>query len=105
MVPKKSRLPREGFRVRGYRTFTAPFFSLKVRKNQLEDNRIAVVVGKSVDKRAVRRNAVERQAKLLLLGVPACGVDAILTVFSKANDLSKSDFTVELEKLLKNMTS
>lgn len=101
MVPKKSRVPRDGFGSGGYRVLRNPYFSVKVKKNGSAANRVAVVVGKSVDKRAVRRNFWKRQAKAQLLKMPPSGTDFILTIYPKTNTLTKEQFTAEIKKLLK----
>jgi ribonuclease P protein component len=111
MVPKKSRIPRTGFESQGYRVLRSPYFSVKVKKNDLVSssaasavppaNRIAVVVGKSVDKRAVRRNFWKRQAKMQLLKLPPTGTDFILTIYPKTNTLTKEQFAAEIKKILK----
>jgi ribonuclease P protein component len=108
MIPQKSRLPRDGFRARGYRIFSTPYFSLKVKKNSLPTNRIGVIVGKSVDKRATQRNFWERQAKTQLLLAPTLasdaplgGKDLALMIFPKVRALTKADFIKELQKTIK----
>jgi ribonuclease P protein component len=100
MIPKKARLPRAGFRERGYRVYSTPFFSLKVKNNETGGNRIAVIVGKSVDKRAVRRNFWERRAKVQLLQAPNLGKDIIMTIFPKVSTLTRQEFIKEIKKLL-----
>lgn len=103
MIPKKARLPRAGFREGGYRSIGTPFFSLKVKNNEAGTNRIGVVVGKSVDKRAVRRNFWERQAKVQLLKVPNLGKDIIMIIFPKTNKLTRQEFIEEMKKTLKKL--
>jgi ribonuclease P protein component len=104
MVPKKSRIPRTEFGLQGYRSARSPFFSLKVRKNNSGEagmrNRVAVVVGKSVDKRAVRRNSLKRQVKSQLLKLPANGIDLVITIYPKANELTKQHFMAEMKKII-----
>jgi len=100
MVPKPSRLPRSGFRERGYRTIRTRFFSLKYRDNGSAGNRIGVVVGVAVDKRAVRRNFWERQAKAFLLRVPPAGKDLLLIVSPGVKTLTKKEFNQELSAAL-----
>lgn len=92
MIPRKNRLPREAFRARGYQTVATPFFSLKVKNNNIGVDRIGVVVGKSVDKRAVRRNFWERQVKAELLRIQGGGMDFLVVVFPKINSLTKKGF-------------
>ena len=103
MIPKRARLPRASFRERGYRTIATPFFSLKVKDNGAGTNRIGVVVGKSVDKRATRRNFWERQAKAQLLTAPNLGKDFILTAYPKINTLTRKKFLEEIKKILKDL--
>lgn len=104
MIPQKSRLPRDGFRARGYRIFSTPYFSLKAKNNFLPTNRIGVIVGKSVDKRATQRNFWERQAKARLLLAPvspqAAGKDLVVTIFPKVKLLTKAGFIKELQKTI-----
>jgi ribonuclease P protein component len=100
MIPVKFRLPSGGFKAAGYRAVRTPHFSLKFKDNGTGVNRIGVVVGKSVDKRAVRRNFLERQAKTALLKAPQDGKDLIITLFPKTNALTKKEFTNELKKIL-----
>lgn len=105
MVPKKSRIPRTGFESGGYRILRSPYFSARAKKNTLATNRIAVVVGKSVDKRAVRRNFLKRQAKLELLKLSPSGSDLIITIYPKANALTKQQFIAEIKKIVKPFTN
>ena len=100
MIPQKARLPREEFEARGYRRAATPYFALKFKENTLDGNRIGVVVGKSVDKRATRRNFLERQAKSALMKLPAIGRDMILMVSPRANVLSREEFQKEMKKIL-----
>jgi ribonuclease P protein component len=99
MVPKTSRLPREELRARGYRTMATPFFSLKTKNNLLSVNRIGVVVGKAVDKRATRRNFWKRIAKAELLRLPGGGRDIVMTLSPRVKALTKQDFKSALSKI------
>lgn len=101
MIPKKQRLPREAFRESGYRSLKTPFFLIKTKKNDIGVNRIGVVVSVSVDKRAVRRNFWERQAKAQLLKAPNVGKDIIFIAFPKINILTRAQFAEEIKKILK----
>jgi ribonuclease P protein component len=105
MVPQRARLPREAFSVAGYRRIASPFFSLKFKKNMADSNRIAVIIGKSVDKRATRRNFLERRVKAGLLELPNFHNDLIITVFPKANTLTAANFRSEIKNLLKKLPS
>jgi ribonuclease P protein component len=90
MIPQKSRLPRDGFRAHGYRIFTTPYFSLKSKNNTLGINRIGVVVGKSVEKRATQRNFWERQAKGELLKAKNRSRDYLLTRTEFGKEIKKA---------------
>lgn len=103
MLSKQHRLPRSEFRSRGYRAITTPFFSLKTKDNSLGVNRIGVVVGKSVDNRAVQRNMWERQGKQRLLEAPIIGKDFILTIFPKVKTLTKSEFAAQIKKIVSKL--
>jgi ribonuclease P protein component len=105
MIPLKKRLPREAFRERGYRMLATRFFSLKVKNNVVGTNRIAVVVGKSVDKRATQRNFWERQMKTVLLAAPNVSKDIIVTVFPNINTLTKAEATKEIRTAIKTICS
>lgn len=74
-----------------------PFFIFKAKKNGLAVNRFGVVVGSSVDKRAVRRNAMERQVKRFLVSLPGGGDDIIVMVTPAAGKLAKEDFIQKLD--------
>ena len=100
MIPRTSRLPSDEFRARGYRTVTTPFFSLRVKKNELGKNRIGVVIGLVVDKRAVKRNYWKRQAKAELLRAPNVGKDFLVIFSPKIKQLTKTEFAKEMEKTL-----
>lgn len=41
-------------------SFTAPFFSVRIKKNNLSHNRFGFIVSKRIDKRAVVRNRLKR---------------------------------------------
>lgn len=103
MLAQKNRLPREGYRGRGYSTVATPFFSLKAKNNSLETSRIGVVVGLSVDKRATRRNFWERQVKTQLLGLANLNKDFVVIIFPRVNSLTRKQFIEEFQKALKKI--
>jgi ribonuclease P protein component len=103
MIPRTGRLPSDEFRARGYRTVTTPFFSLRVKKNSLDKNRIGVVIGLAVDKRAVKRNFWKRQAKFQLMRLSHAGKDFLVVFFPKIKQLTKTEFAVELKKALEKL--
>jgi ribonuclease P protein component len=107
MISKRSRLPREAFKAGGYRKINTPFFSLREKDNGISLNRIGVIVGKSVDKRAVRRNFWERQVKARLRKLPPAGKDLMVIVFPGIEELTREEFGKIFEQSLgklKNFT-
>ena len=106
MIPKSARLPSDAFREQGYRRVGTRFFSLKSKNNGLSVNRVGVIVGISVDKRAVRRNLLERRAKAGLLKLPklpGAGMDIIVTIFPGAGKLPREEFRKELQFLFEKI--
>jgi len=100
MVPRERRLPREAFHSHGSRTIKTPFFLLKTKDNEADVNRIGVVIGKSVDSRATRRNALERQIKTHLLRAPNLKKDFIFMAFPNITALDKDGLAKEVAKAL-----
>ncbi|MCX6745090.1 MAG: ribonuclease P protein component [Candidatus Parcubacteria bacterium] len=66
--------------------FYAPLLMLKVRPNQLNNNRLTVVVSAKVSKKAVNRNLIKRRireaARALWPGTK-CGWDAVILASPK----------------------
>ena len=100
MLSRKNRLPRSEFSARGFQTTKTPCFSLKAKKNNLSHNRIAVVIGASAEKSAVRRNFWKRHAKRIFLKFPPVGKDFILIFSKRARELKKEEFEDELVRTL-----
>src|ERR1700722_15694468 len=100
MIPRMSRLPSDEFRAHGYRTVTTPFFSLRVKKNSLEKNRMGVVIGLVVDRRAVKRNFWKREAKVQLLRIPILSKDFLVVFSPNIKQLTKTEFARELSVAL-----
>jgi ribonuclease P protein component len=92
MATKISRLPREEYRARGYRTAATPLFLLKIKKNVTEKARIGVVIGKSVHKTAVKRNFWKRQAKSALTAFAKDGFDFLLIFSPAAASATRKEF-------------
>jgi ribonuclease P protein component len=105
MIPKRSRLPSASFRGSGYRTVGTPYFSLKIRPNGEQRERIGVVVNTAVHKSAAKRNFWKRQAKATITGrhggaKDRDGHDLLLILFSKVNTLTKKQFKEKLSEAL-----
>jgi len=100
MAIKKVSLPPDQFRSRGYKTVATPFFLLKSRKNLEHKTRIGIIVGKSAQKTAAKRNFWKRQV-LAGLGAREVGENDILMIALPAIDrLTKKEFKKELLKAL-----
>ena len=87
-----NRLPKEEFESRGFRLTRTPYFSLRVKKNNIQRRRVGVIVGKSVHKRAVKRNFWRRQAKVVSADLIMPGNDFLIIFFPKINELTKREF-------------
>jgi ribonuclease P protein component len=93
-------LPRAEFRSSAYRTIKNDFFSVKTKKNQTGEMRVAVVAGKAVHKSAVRRNFLKRQARALFVAKKMPGMDVLVIVFPRAASLTRINLKKELSKIL-----
>lgn len=106
MLSQKNRLPFAELNARGYQTIRTPYFSLKLRKNGLPQNRIGVVIGVAAEKSAVRRNFWKRQAKALLqkgsIARADAGIDFVVIFTKKIKELTADDFKRELSKIAAN---
>ncbi len=60
MLKKIKRLPIKG-RLKIVKTILSPFFVLKIVSKEEQGGRFAIIVSKSVDKRAVFRNKLKRK--------------------------------------------
>jgi ribonuclease P protein component len=101
-MSKPKRLPRLEFQARGYDAVRTPLFSLKVKKNDDKGTRIGVVVGKSVEKTAVKRNFWKRQARAILQSVCKGNYDVMLVVQPGVRASTRKQFREALEKSLRN---
>jgi ribonuclease P protein component len=100
MIPKTSRLPKDQFRARGYKTTATPFFLLKTKNNNAGRARIGVVVGKSVHKTAVKRNFWKRQAHAGLSSLIHDERDILIMLSPNVARLTKKGFQDELAKAI-----
>ncbi len=84
----------------------SPLFRLTVLPNKLLYSRIVVVVSKSVDKRAVKRNLLRRRIKEWLrkdIFFQSLRVDAVFLVKKDAASSKKTFFYEELERISKKI--
>lgn len=100
MISKNSRLPKEEFKSRGYKTAPTPFFLLKSKKNGVGYPRIGVVVGKAIHKEAVKRNFWKRQTKTILLKNTSSDNDFLVIFVPNKTKLTKKKFQEDLEKAI-----
>jgi ribonuclease P protein component len=105
MVARKSRLPYEEFRARGYREMATPCFSVRARKNSLKENRFGVIAGVSSIKNAAHRNFWRRQTKFILLKVPQKGFDFLVILRRPTALSSKSVFRKTLSITVASLIS
>lgn len=94
------RLPAASFDRRAARAAHSRFFHLLYSENGRPNNRFAVVVGKSVDKRATRRNALKRFFRDRLGAWPAAGLDVVLMVSPQASARTAPEIEKELNSAL-----
>jgi ribonuclease P protein component len=76
MIAKKFKLPLEAFlKEKGKRRFDLPLFTVFVRPNGLENNRVGVTLSAKLEKRSVKRHAVSRLLFRAARGWPSKGLD------------------------------
>lgn len=109
-MPQDSRLPKEEFRARGYKTTATPFFLVKTKRNGLGYSRIGIVIGKAIYKEATKRNFWKRQIKMGILQktkdgkIPRGGNDfLIIFISNKKLALTKKQLQEDLEKIITNI--
>lgn len=98
MLPRSYRLPSSTRLGRSSR-YHSPLFIMKSNPNKVGHARFTVIVGKKVDKRAVKRNSIRRlfQAGFLtLLPEIQQGVDILCIVSPSASDLTMETLLKEL---------
>jgi len=95
-----NRLPKEEFRSRGFRVIKTPYFSLRIKKNDVQKKRVGVVVGTSVHKSAVKRNFWRRQVKTTFANLTFPNTDFLIILFPNINKLTKREFCEALTKVV-----
>ncbi|HVM77315.1 MAG TPA: ribonuclease P protein component [Candidatus Paceibacterota bacterium] len=80
-----------------------PLFSLKIKKNDAKGLRVGVVVGKSVEKTAAKRNFWKRQAKSVLHDAIRGNQDIILIVQPGVRTATRKEFRDALAKSAKSI--
>lgn len=104
MLPKKYRLPIQGFskpRANFFKIARGKYFIVKSRPNKLLFSRFGVVISGKVNKSSVKRNKIKRiifdfiRTKEYHL---KAGEDALMIVSPFVNKLTKKELEKELEK-------
>ena len=100
MLAKKYRLPW-GVRFDNSRSVFTPEFVLKVKPNKLLLNRLAVVISKKIDKRAVVRNKIKRLTHTViqeLQGNTKQGFDFLFIARKSIIGKGKEDFYLVIKQ-------
>jgi len=100
-MPKSKRLPRAEFQARGYAAMRTPMFSLKTKSNEGKGLRIGIVIGKSVEKTAVKRNFWKRQARSVFQALPGGDHDVMLVVYPGVRTATRKQFRDALARSMK----
>lgn len=99
MLQKEFRLPRYSSFTEG-KTFSNNFFITKVKKNNLGFNRFGFVVGKSVDKRAVKRNRIKRLLRQKAQeNIKEGGLDVLIISKPPLGKISEETLKKEIENI------
>jgi ribonuclease P protein component len=103
VLNKKNRLPLKN-KVNAINTITSSLFTLKIAKNDNKDKRFAIIIGKTVDKRAVHRNGLRRKfseaiGNILEQILP--GFDFLIIVKKQALLREETELREELINILK----
>jgi ribonuclease P protein component len=105
MVPKKSHLPFEELRARGYREVATPYFLARARQNSSKKNRLGVVISASSAKNAARRNFWRRQIKSIFLEAQQKNFDLVVVLRPRATLITKHVFQKTLRDTIISLTS
>lgn len=107
MLPKANRLRRrkdiQTLFSKGESVFD-DVCGLKYRRNQRDETRVAVIVGKRISKKAVVRNRIRRRIREIIrlnLGDIEKGFDIALLVQNRAVNMSSDDLRSHVLRVLK----
>lgn len=102
MFKRENRLAGD-VRFKGFHSFSAPQFVLRVKKNRLTINRFGIVVSKKVDKRAVVRNKIKRFLRTKLANLDkkmSFGHDILFIVRKEILNRTKEENQLAIENVL-----
>ena len=108
MLAKRYRLPIQSVVKKSGQTARSRYFLLKFFPNQLEFNRIGVIISKKVAKGAVVRNKIKRtlfnSLKEFVKNGGSNKRDFLIIVSPQAAPLPSEDLKKEIQELLKRTT-
>ena len=104
MFPRRSRLP--GSRLAAFKGRTiakSAFFIAKAEENGLPNSRFAVIIGKNVDPRSVRRHAIKRRITSVLVAQDLGAYDIVIIVFPAVKSILLKDLGAEFQEFIRNI--
>jgi ribonuclease P protein component len=104
MLPRRSRLP--GSRLAAFKGKTiarSAFFIAKAEENGLPNSRFAVIIGKNVDPRSVRRHAIKRRINSMLVAQDFGAYDIVIIVLPALKSILLKDIPAEFQDFLRNI--
>ena len=81
------------------------FFIAKAGRNDLPHSRFAVIIGKNVDSRSVRRHTIKRQIIPLLSARDFGSYDIVIIVLPAAKTILPKEIGVEFQRFLDSFPS
>lgn len=102
MLKRKYRLDRRT-RLKFTKSFTTPFFLLRILRNNLLYNRYGFIVSKRIDKRAVVRNRTKRMIRACveeMLESVSAGYDMLFVAKEKIRNARKEDVCFTIKSIL-----
>ncbi len=95
MLPQKNRLKLNRDFSKIFKTghsYYGRFVGVKVKKNETNNNRFAVVVSVKINKSAVKRNLIKRKIKEILTEINKDCIKSYDCVIITLSDLNEKDF-------------
>jgi len=101
MLKKKYRLSW-GVRFDSSRSFSSPFFIVKVRPNMLLFNRFGLIISKKIEKRAVYRNRIKRLIHSIVVEFYdniKNGIDALFIIKKSAVGKTRKELYLAMKQM------
>lgn len=105
MFSKKNRLPIAGNRTDFRKVYAAPYFLLKLKGNNKECNRFAIIISAKTIKKSTRRHYWRRRMAENLKSWPNFRKDFLVIVSPKTENADKKIIKDEFGKMLKFLIS